>query len=104
MIKKDESISKTIEWLFSVFGISSIEIVDYWEADLCAIGIRRKGVENKLIYISTFGKKDSLYDFEIEECRKNSDTEYDVLDKGENITRDELKSKIKEFLFADNEV
>jgi len=100
MMNKDESITRLIEWIISIFGSNSIEIVDYWEGDLCAIGIRRKGIDGKLFYISTFGKTDSQYDFECEEYCGSDNTSYKVVDKGDNVTKDVLKSKIEELLFT----
>jgi hypothetical protein len=99
MMKKDESINRLIEWIVSIFGGDLIEIVDYWEGDFCAIGIRRKGNGNKLLYISTFGKIDYQYDFECEEILGGDNADYVVVDKGENITKDVLKSTLQEFLF-----
>ncbi|VAW74783.1 hypothetical protein MNBD_GAMMA12-3403 [hydrothermal vent metagenome] len=100
MMNKDESITRLIEWITSIFGSDLIEIIDYWEGDLCAIGIRRKGIDGKLLYISTFGKVDSQYDFECEEHCGSDNTDYDVVDKGENVTKDVLKCKIDEWLFT----
>lgn len=100
MKNKDESITRLIEWIISVFGSHSMEIIDYWEGDLCAIGIRRKGMDSKLLYISTFGKMDSQYDFECEEFHGSNNTDYVVVDKGEDVTKDVLKNKIEELLFT----
>jgi hypothetical protein len=42
------------------------EVVDYWEADLCAIGIRSRFDLGRLVYVSTFRKSPGLFDYECE--------------------------------------
>ena len=99
MNKKDPTINQLVKWLLSNFGSDHIDLVDYWEGDLCAIGIRQKGLDSRLIYISTFGCDDLFYNFECEERCGNNDIDFNVTDKGECVTRDILRGKIEEFLF-----
>ena len=70
-MEKDKTIIKLLQRLKLTIDFTSLEIVDYWEIDLCAIGIR-KG--NKLVYISTFNyvEDDEVrYDFDLEIIDEN---------------------------------
>ena len=53
-IKKDESIVALLDEL----GLEQRDwsIRDYWEADLCAIGIVSNSTPQNLVYISTYDK------------------------------------------------
>jgi hypothetical protein len=71
-VEKDSSILKLIERLKLVINFTQLEVIDYWDADLCAIGLK-KG--NRLVYISTFNyieKNESGYDFDLEIIHDNS--------------------------------
>jgi len=50
MIEKDDSIVKLIERLKSKIDFTAIEFVPYWDADLCAIGLKQR---NHLIFLLT---------------------------------------------------
>ena len=50
-MEKDTTILKLVERLRLIFDFAFIEVVDYWAADLCAIGLKKR---NRLVYISTF--------------------------------------------------
>jgi len=62
-------------------------ILDYWEADLCAIGIASLSSNRRLAYVSTFGKPEGRFDYQCEllpegvEC----DTDYDIVDEGVDV-------------------
>ena len=45
---KDVTIVNFINILRKTFDISQVEVIDLWEADTCAIGIKK---EDKLVYI-----------------------------------------------------
>ena len=65
-MKKDETIIQLIKKLDVIIKYNSIEIVDYWDADLCAIGLKK---ENRLVYISTYNylnNKTIKYDIDLE--------------------------------------
>ena len=47
---KDITIEKFLKNLKNALDTSQVEVIDLWEADTCAIGIKKK---NKMIYIST---------------------------------------------------
>lgn len=67
-INKDPSIREVIVKVFDHFGQNFFEryiedneekIVDFWEADLCAIGLKKK---DKLIYISSWENSNNPID------------------------------------------
>jgi hypothetical protein len=89
---------KTIEALLDKVGLSVnidlVEIVDYWEADLCAIGIRRV---NKLVYISNYNylnEKQVRFDYDFELIAEDYNKGI-VLKEGRNVTDDELITDLK---------
>ena len=92
---------KTIEALLDKVSLSVnldlVEIVDYWEADLCAIGIRR---ENKLVYISNynyFNEKQIRFDYDFELIAEANNKGI-VLKEGRNVNDDELINDLKKIL------
>ena len=42
------------------------EVVDYWDADLHAIGVHRKNSLERIVYVSTFGQEPGRYYCECE--------------------------------------
>lgn len=62
MHPKDESVSELLGRLRRQLGANAFDIVDHWDADLCAVGIARPDNHGVLVYISTFGnQKDSYF-------------------------------------------
>lgn len=98
-LQKDESIKKVLSNLYQRFGESNFRTVDYWDADLCAIGIKNSIDGEHLFYISTWKISTDHYFVEIE----NSNG--DVILKGEKegvskeIDFDRLSELITEYLF-----
>lgn len=93
-IEKDESITAFINRLELAADLAQVQFVDYWDGDLCAIGIRR---ENRLVYVSTYNGKDNLY-YELELLDETDVTNYTVLQRGDGVTEYVLISIIKEYL------
>ena len=79
---------------------NNITIVDYWDADLCAIGFMNKNLENRLIYVSTYEKPEGHYYYECETFHPKVPDEYQVVEKCEDVDREGLLKKIEEFLFT----
>lgn len=97
-MEKDITILKFIERLKLIINFTLIKIVDYWDADLCAIGFT-KG--NKLVYISTFNYAENselMYDFDLEIIDENDKEKISVIKVGRNVSEDELVNEIKLFL------
>lgn len=97
-MEKDLTILKLIERLKLIINFTLLEIVDYWDSDLCAIGILK---ENKLVYISTYNyieNEELMYDFDLEVIDENDKEKFDVIRVGRNVSEAELVSEIKLFL------
>lgn len=93
-MKKDITIINLIGKLKDIIDFSLLEIVDYWEADLCAIGIKK---ENKMIYISTYNYASNspiTYDFDLE---LTGSDEINVIKQGRNVSQSLLIDEIKLF-------
>ncbi|MBS0265205.1 MAG: hypothetical protein JSS02_24950 [Planctomycetes bacterium] len=50
-----------LDRLRSRLGAGAFDVVDHWDADLCAVGIARPDNHSVLVYISTFGRSDGGY-------------------------------------------
>jgi hypothetical protein len=74
------------------------ETVDHWDADLCAIGIRAKGRDDRLVYMSTFGEKPGEYYYECEVANNASNLGYDVVDKGQHVRINALITALERHL------
>jgi len=96
-MEKDKTILNLIERLKLLINFALLEIVDYWEADLCAIALKK---ENKLVYISTFNyaeNKELNYDFDFELMDINDKEKFKVVRIGRNVSEEELVNEIKHF-------
>ena len=88
---KDITIENFLKNLKNTLDTSQVEVIDLWEADTCAIGIKKK---NKLIYISTynyFENEPIRYDFDFEIINKNK---LEVIKEGRGVTEKELLDEI----------
>jgi len=65
-------------------------VVDHWEGDLCAIGIASAREPARLVYVSTFGKHNGVFDYECELPPANSDEIYQVAREATDVTFEEL--------------
>jgi len=65
-LNKDKNIIQLIDHLENRFGLSKFIINDFWDADLCAIGLSDPQ-KKVLIYISTYGKRQGQYFISIED-------------------------------------
>ena len=93
---KDESILK----LLAILELDQRDwsIVDYWEADLCAIGIASNQKLGRLVYISTFNKKPGQYDYECEVLRELDAESYETVRSGTNVDINELLAIMEKHL------
>lgn len=60
-MNKDPSIVKLVADLRSVLGATAFEILDNWDADLCAIGLFASRDLNRVVYVSSFGKAEGFF-------------------------------------------
>ena len=97
-MKKDKTIIDFIRRLKLNTNFVSLEIVDYWEADLCAIGIK-KG--DKLVYVSTYNYLDEeikKYDYDLELKAGWNENKIEVVKSERGVYEEVLVARIKEFL------
>lgn len=93
-MKKDITVINLITTLKDRIDFSLLEIIDYWEADLCAIGIRKN---NKIVYISTFNYiNDSAirYDFDLELI---DGEQINIIKQGRNVSQSLLVTEMELF-------
>lgn len=58
---KDPEILKMLSKLRTELGEGAFDVVDHWEADLCAIGIVRPDNHSVLVYVSTYERGEGRY-------------------------------------------
>lgn len=69
-LQKSQRIKEVLTKLFKRFGKSYFLLTDYWDADLCAIGIKNSNNVEFLIYISIYRIKKDYYFVEVEDSTK----------------------------------
>lgn len=97
-MEKDITILNLLERLKLAINFTLLNIVDYWEADHCAIGLM-KG--NKLAYISTYNCAENevdMYDFDLEIIDESNKEKINTIKIGRNVSENELIEEIKLFL------
>ncbi|SRR5258708_2286509 len=97
-MNKDKTILNLIERLKLLIDFSKLHIVDHWEGDLCAIGLK-KG--NRTIYISTFkfiNDEAARFDYDLEIADESDENIFKVLKEGRAVSEDGLVYAIKSFL------
>ena len=101
-MKKHISITRLLERLKLEIDFDAIDLVDYWEADLCAIGLK-KG--NRLIYISTFNyltSKEPGFDVDFEILDGMATENLKAVKTGRNVSEAELINEIRVYLSTDS--
>ena len=96
---KDITIEKFLKNLKNALDTSQVEVIDLWEADTCAIGIKK---DDKLVYISTFNyfqNKIISYDFDLEII---NETKLEVIKERRGVTEKEFLNEINIFLDLKN--
>ena len=64
--------------------------VDHWDGDTCAVGIARTGQRRPLVYVSVWTLPPGRYYFECETPTGPDATDYEVVEKGEDVDFDAL--------------
>jgi hypothetical protein len=95
-MKKDQTILNLLEGLNDFLVFNQIEIVDYWEADLCAVGLKKS---DHLVYISTYNYegKELKFDYDMEILDKLDPTKFTIIKEKRSIIEDEMVLDIKSF-------
>lgn len=76
----------------------SIEITDYWDGDLMAIGLQK---DNRVVYISTVNIDETgFYYYEFELVDKNNETLF-VLKREENVEESKMVEAVQLFFEED---
>ncbi len=98
ILNKDKSLKRIVDLLLDKYG-DQILIKDFWEADLCAIGLCDK-IQKHLIYISTLGLPIDRFNIVLEDLTDNKEN---LIHVGEfnDITIDRLESILKNHLMID---
>lgn len=73
-LNKDERVKSTVKHLADKFGENNFKIKDYWDGDLCAIGLT-DNEEKYLVYFSTYGDKD--FYVSLENSKSSDDYRYE---------------------------
>jgi hypothetical protein len=68
IIRKETSIWTVIAHLATIFGGEEFQLVDHWDADLCAIGIGSVQDARRLVYISTYRKPEGAVAYECDQA------------------------------------
>ena len=97
-LTKDKSILDLLEKLKLQTKFEKIEIIDHWDGDFCAIGLK-KGIH--MVYVNTFNITDDRtdgYDFDLELLNEQQPDDLNVLKEGRHVTEEELIAIIKTYL------
>lgn len=98
MMVKDNIIMSFMTRLKSIIGFNLVEIVDYWDGDLLAIGIKRGC---KLVYLAANKSINSrliTYDFDFEIINEDQIDNIKVIKESRNVSERETIDEIREFL------
>ena len=95
-MEKDQTIIDLVNKLEKLPNFSLIEFVDNWDADLCAIGIK-KG--DRLVYISTFNGN-GKYDYDLELIDAENIEKLNVIKEERGVSEEALINEIKGFLLT----
>ena len=96
-VKKDISIQRLLQRIRSEIDFADIEIVDYWNSDLCAIGLKQN---HKLIYVSTcnyLNEKEMMCDYDLEFEDDPGRNKINVVKEGRAVTVSFLIQEILSF-------
>ncbi len=98
MIEKHQTIIHFIETLKLHVDFNLVELVDYWDGDLCAIGLKRK---NRLAYVSSYNfldRSEYIYDYDLELINGNVIDDMVIYKEGRCIYTNDIIFDIKSFL------
>ncbi|WP_028980903.1 hypothetical protein [Sporocytophaga myxococcoides] len=84
-LSKDNKIKSIVRHLSDKFGGQNFKIKDYWDGDLCAIGMT-DNEEKYLIYVSVFGDNDFYVSLENLRSEDDSDSPYEPAGDFNDVT------------------
>jgi hypothetical protein len=98
LLKKDKDLRRIVDLLMNKYS-DRILIKDFWNTDLCAIGLCDKS-EKHLIYISTFGLPIDRFNIVLENLSANDENTM-IVGEFNDITFDKLENILKKHLMID---
>lgn len=98
LLDKDKPLKRAIEQILDKYG-DQILIKDFWDADLCAIGLCDK-TEKYLIFISTFGLPVDRFNIVLEVLTDNKENP-NIVGEFNDIPFDKLEVILKKHLMID---
>jgi len=96
-MNKDSSISNFISSL--ELDRRQWEVMDHWQADLFAVGVKTLLDDSRLVYVCTFGKHAGTFDYQ---CERIVNGEAETTQSGTDISHSELISEMEQYLGPDN--
>jgi hypothetical protein len=105
--RKDARLLELLHELEASMPAGSYQIVDHWDADLCAIGVAARNDPRRLVYVSTHDQAEGTYAFECEaplaDGAPDDSDDYQVVDQGDGLELDTLLLKISAHLLRGKE-
>ena len=95
-MEKDQTIIALVNNLEKLPKYYLIEFVDNWDADLCAIGIKRG---SRLVYISIYNGN-GKYDYDLELLDTVNIEKLNVIKEERGVSEEDLINEIKRFLLT----
>jgi hypothetical protein len=99
-LTKDCTILQLLSHLKQTFGEGSFQIEDYWDADLCAIGLADV-TGSYILYVSTFEKPNHTYYAELEDNRQQGSTGKPTT-VFEDLTEKDLEKVFRQYILNGN--
>src|SRR5262245_18078655 len=100
---KDASIRELLARLTNQLGVDAFRVVEFWDADRCAIGIVRSNANRSPVYISTWHQPPGTYFVSLEPPPlPGSDAPYEPAGEFEVADFEELVGIIVEHLGISN--
>ncbi len=96
--EKHPLIHDVVHSLRNALGDNAFVLVDYWEADLCAIAVAHPDNHAILVYISTCALPEKGYYAELELPPLDEDMPYHSAGEYDDLTLDALTALIKHHL------
>ena len=95
LLKKDDQVKRIVSKLKKRFS-DKIVIKDYWEADLCAIGLADTD-DKYLFYLSTYGLPNQRMDLILEDL-ENDIEQIKIIGEYKNISLSKLENILTDYI------
>jgi hypothetical protein len=97
-MNKYPSIEAAVATLRERLGADTFELVNYWDADLCAIGVANPKDNRILVYVCSYGLPEGRYNVSLELPPENEEPLYKSAGEFESVSIDELVEITKKHL------